>query len=129
MAGRVRCSDWKKDEDFVSRDYPEYAWSLPTLSRRLNILGIKYIRYETSVEHVKEAAQEEMESPGQYLGYRAMQRKIRKNINWLFLVIWSMMCWVWLTPKDWRDEGMLVRRNGKGELQEPSLHWQDLGNL
>ena len=54
----------------------EYAWSLPTLSRRLNFFGIKYIRYETSVEDVKKAIQEEMEGPGQYLGYRAMQRKV-----------------------------------------------------
>ena len=92
----IRCSDWEKDQqlksdleryvlanysrqeilDFASRDYPEYAWSLPTLSRRLNFFGIKYIRYETSVEDVKKAIQEEMEGPGQYLGYRAMQRKV-----------------------------------------------------
>jgi len=36
----------------------------------LNSVGIKYIRYETSKEHVKKAVQEEMEGPGQYLGYR-----------------------------------------------------------
>ena len=64
--------------DFASRDYPEYAWSLPTLSRRLNFFGIKYIRYETSVD-VKKAIQEEMEGPGQYLGYQAMQRKVREQ--------------------------------------------------
>ena len=99
MAVRIRCSDWEKDQqlkndleryvlanysrqeilDFASRDYPEYAWSLPTLSRRLNFFGIKYIRYETSVEDVKKAIQEEMEGPGQYLGYRAMQRKVREQ--------------------------------------------------
>ena len=45
--------------------------------------GIKYIRYETSVEDVKKAIQEEMEGPGQYLGYRAMQRKVQEH----FLVI------------------------------------------
>ena len=50
--------------DFASRDYTEYAWSLPTLSRRLNFFGIKYIRYETSVEDDKKAIQEEMEGPG-----------------------------------------------------------------
>ena len=99
MAVRIRCSDWEKDEqlksdleryvlgnysrqeilDFASRDYPEYAWSLPTLNRRFNFFGIKYIRYETSVEDVKKVIQEEMESPGQYLGYRAMQRKVREQ--------------------------------------------------
>ena len=99
MAARIRCSEWEKDEqlkndleryvlanysrqeilDFASRGYPEYAWSLPTLSRRLNFFGIKYIRYETSIEDVKKAVQEEMEGPGQYLGYRAMQRKLREQ--------------------------------------------------
>ena len=99
MPVRIRCSDWEKDQqlksdleryvlenystqeilDFASRDYPEYAWSLPTLSRRLNFFGIKYIRYETSVEDVKKAIQEEMEGPGQYLGYRAMQGKVREQ--------------------------------------------------
>ena len=56
----------------VSRDHPEYAWSLPTLRRRLNFFGINYIRYETSIECVKKAVQEEMEGPGHYFGYPAM---------------------------------------------------------
>ena len=99
MAVRIRCSDWEKDQqlksdleryvlanysrqeilDFASCDFPDYAWSLPTLSRRLNFFGIKYIRYDTSVEDVKKAIQAEMEGPGQYLGYRAMQRKVREQ--------------------------------------------------
>lgn len=29
--------------DFVERDFPQYSWSLPTLSRRLRYFGIKYI--------------------------------------------------------------------------------------
>ena len=45
----------------------------------MNFFGIKYIHYETSVKDVKKAIQEEMEGPGQYLGYRAMQRKVRKQ--------------------------------------------------
>lgn len=89
MAGHICCSDWEKDEhlksdleryvlanysrkeilDFVSWDYPEYAWSLPTLSRRLNFFWHQVICYETSIEYVKKAVQEEMEGPGQYLGY------------------------------------------------------------
>lgn len=73
MVGGVRCLDWEKDEylksdferyvlvnyfrkeilDFVSRDYFEYVWSLFIFSRRLNFFGIKYIRYEISIENVK----------------------------------------------------------------------------
>ena len=45
----------------------------------MKFFGIKYLRYETSVEDVKKAIQEEMEGPGQYLGYRAMQRKVREQ--------------------------------------------------
>ncbi len=30
--------------DFVRRDFPQYAWSLGTLSRRLAFFDIKYIR-------------------------------------------------------------------------------------
>lgn len=111
MAVRIRRSDWEKDEqlnsdlercvlanysrqdiqNFASRDYPEYVWRLPTLSGRLNFFGIKYIRYETSVEDVKKAIQEEMEGLGQYLGYLHKRReKFESSINWIFLVIWSL---------------------------------------
>ena len=62
--------------DFTSQDLTEYAWGLHTLSRRLNFFSIKYIRYETSIEDVKKAVQEEMEGPGQYLRYQAMRRKL-----------------------------------------------------
>ena len=113
MAVRIRRSDWEKDaqlnsdleryvsanysrqdiQSFASRDYPEYVWRLPTLSRRLNFFCVKYIRYETSVEDVKKAIQEEMEGLGQYFGYLDKRReKFESSINWIFLlIIWSMM--------------------------------------
>lgn len=101
MAGRIRNPEWNSDEqlkrdleryvlsnlsrreilDFVTRDYPEYAWSGPTLSRRLAFFDIKYIRYETDIKDVENAVRQEMEGPGQYLGYRAMQKKIREQHN------------------------------------------------
>ena len=60
---RIRNADWEDDEslaeylkkyvlanlrrsevlDFVERDYPQYAWSLGRLSRRMNHFGIKYV--------------------------------------------------------------------------------------
>ena len=66
----IRSSDWEDDEqlksdlqryvkqnlrrreilDFVRRDFPEYAWSLGTLSRRLAFFGIQYIKYDTDIE-------------------------------------------------------------------------------
>ena len=89
MAERVRNSEWKQDEylqndlkkyvfgnlkrneilDFVKRDYPQYAWSLSSLKRRLAFFDIKYVRYDIKIEDVEEAVREEMEGPGQLLGY------------------------------------------------------------
>lgn len=97
----IRNSDWEDDEqlksdlqryvkqnlrrreilDFVRRDFPEYAWSLGTLSRRLVFFGIQYIKYDTDIEEVETAVREEIEGPGQLLGYRAMHKKLREQHN------------------------------------------------
>ena len=67
--------------DFVRRDFPEYAWSSGTLSRRLAFFGIQYIKYDTDIEEVETAVREEIEGPGQLLGYRAMHKKLREQHN------------------------------------------------
>jgi hypothetical protein len=97
--GRIRNSDWQHDEqlksdlekyvernlsrkeilDFAAHDYPQYAWSLCTLARRLAFFDIKYITYDTSIDDVENVIREEMEGPGQLLGYRAMHYKIREQ--------------------------------------------------
>ncbi len=101
MAEGIRNDDWENDNDlksfleryviqnlsrreildFVRRDFLQYAWSLGTLSRRLAFFDIKYIRYDTQIEKVETAVREEIEGPGQFLGYRAMQRKLREQHN------------------------------------------------
>ena len=101
MAEGIRNDDWENDNDlksfleryviqnlsrreildFVRRDFLQYAWSLGTLSRRLAFFDIKYIRYDTQIEEVETAVREEIEGPGQFLGYRAMQRKLREQHN------------------------------------------------
>ena len=58
--------------DFVKRDFPEYAWSIATLDRRLRQFGIRYIDYTTSIGAVSEAVQQELNGPGKLLGYRAL---------------------------------------------------------
>ena len=65
--------------NFVERDYPQYAWSLGTLSRRMNHFGIKYVDYSLTVAEVEEAVCEENDGPGQLLGYRASQKKIQQQ--------------------------------------------------
>lgn len=96
---RFQNTDWEDDEqlqndiksyvmqnlkrkeilDFVKRDYPQYAWSLPTLSRRMRAFSIKYVNYDLYIEDVRNAVTIELDGPGRLLGYRAMQRKIREQ--------------------------------------------------
>ena len=100
-ASRIRNEDWLEDEqlerdmrkyvvqnmrreealDFLRRDFPEYAWSLPTLSRRMRHFGIKYVDYDTNIEQVRRAIQTELDGPGKLLGYRTMQRKVLANLD------------------------------------------------
>ena len=65
--------------DFLKRDSPQYAWSLPMLSRRMRAFDIKYVDYDTNLEHVQNAIKTEIDGPGKLLGYRMMQRKIREQ--------------------------------------------------
>ena len=65
--------------DFLGRDYPQYAWSLPTLSRRMAHFGVKYVDYETDLKVVEKAVKEETGGPGQLLGYRSMHKKLREH--------------------------------------------------
>ena len=65
--------------DFLKRDYPEYAWSLPTLDRRMRYFDIKYINYETTVDEIVAASNTENDGPGQLLGYRALHKKLREQ--------------------------------------------------
>ncbi|PFX12836.1 hypothetical protein AWC38_SpisGene23140 [Stylophora pistillata] len=72
--------NWKKREivDFIESKYPMYAWSERTLARRLQYFDNKFTNYEVDIEDVKEAVRREMDGPGQLLGYRSMQQKVRE---------------------------------------------------
>ena len=58
--------------DFLGRDYPQYAWSLPSLSRRMAYFEIKYIDYETDLKVMEMAVKEKISGPGQLLGYHQL---------------------------------------------------------
>jgi hypothetical protein len=95
---RIRNKDWLEDAflkeemkryvgqglrrkeilDYLTRDFPQYAWSFRSLDRRLREFNIFFTDREVSVDQVKEAVQKEIQGPGQLLGYRAMQNKIRQ---------------------------------------------------
>ena len=96
---RFRNTDWEVDEnletdlrkyvlqnlrrkeilDFVERDYPQYMWSLGTLSRRLKYFEITYVDYDIPLNQVQAAFNEENDAPGCFLGYRAIHKKIREQ--------------------------------------------------
>ena len=61
----------------MRRDYPFYAWSVPTLDRRLRYFDIRYIDLKLSISTVTNAVRKELEGPGKLLGYRAMNQKLR----------------------------------------------------
>ena len=52
--------------------------SVRTLDRRLRYFDIRYTDTDVAVDEVEEAVTREMEGPGRLLGYRAMQKKLRK---------------------------------------------------
>ena len=72
--------------DFLRREFPEYAWSIRSLDRRLRHFNIFYNDRSIEVQDVKEAVDEELKGPGKLLGYRALRKKIRSehglNVTW-----------------------------------------------
>ena len=56
-----------------------YAWSIPTLDRRLRHFHIFYSDKNVTLHEVKEAVGKELEGPGQLLGYRALHKKMRQE--------------------------------------------------
>ena len=47
--------------DFLKRDFPTYAWSIPTLDRRLRYFNIFYTDTNVTLDEVKEAVGKELE--------------------------------------------------------------------
>ena len=129
----MRNADWKDDEkleedlkryvaqnlrrteilDFVKREYPEYAWSLRTLNRRLSYFKIRYNDYDTDLNEVENAVRQEMDGPGAFLGYRALHKKIRE-VHGLKVprnIVYDMMYMV--------DPTGLDERGGVGQPKRP----------
>ena len=95
---QIRNSDWEDDIDlkndlakfvrlnlkrleildFMRKDYPMYAWSLRSLARQMQYLGIQFTDYDVEVNDLEAAVEKEISGPGKLLGYRAMHKKIRE---------------------------------------------------
>ena len=65
--------------DYMNRDFSCYKWSLSTLDRRMRFFNIHKINRNIPIAEVRDAVQNEINGPGQLLGYRAMHQKIRQK--------------------------------------------------
>ena len=61
--------------DFLTRDFPLYAWSLRMLDRRLRHFDIFFNDSAVKVDHVMKAFETEPNGPGKLLEYHAMHKK------------------------------------------------------
>ena len=131
-----RFSSWKEDDllkdalkkyvkqglqreeaiDFLRKDFPQYAWSIRTLDRRLRHFEVYYKDDTVSVEDVKVAVKKELEGPGKLLGYRSMHKKIRQKYDLLVTrdQVYDVM-------SDLDSEG-LAARGGVGDRKSTRLN-------
>ena len=62
---------------FLKRDFPQYAWSLRSLDRRISHFDIRRVNRNVTINEVNAAVTLECNGPGALLGYRAMHLKTR----------------------------------------------------
>ena len=65
--------------DFLTRDFPLYAWSLRMLDRRLRHFDILFNDGTYKVDLVMKTFETEPNGPGKLSGYRAMHKKMRQE--------------------------------------------------
>ena len=106
---------------FLRRNFPQYAWSIRTLDRRLRHFQVFYTDTAISVEDIKTAVGKELEGPGRLLGYRAMQKKVRQTHG--LLVPRDLVHAVMF---DMDPEGLQGRAPGKKE-RRPKGHFTSKG--
>ena len=72
---------WSRDDivSVMKRTYPQYAWSISTLKRRLKHFGVQYIDKSVTDAQVGEAVAMEVINAGADLGFRAMTAKLREK--------------------------------------------------
>ena len=63
--------------DFLKRDFPNYAWSIPTLDRRIRYFNIFYTERNVTLDEIKEAVGKELEGAGKLIKAKAMTRNFK----------------------------------------------------
>ena len=74
--------------DFLRRDFPQYAWSIRTLDRRIQAFDIKRTDVDVTVDQVKSAVQKELDGPKKMglANCLAIEPCIKKSGNCITLV-------------------------------------------
>ena len=70
----------KGDVRFSKRDFPTYAWSIPTLDGRLRYFNIFYTDRNVTLDEVKDAVGKELENPVNFLKLQAMTRNLKVHV-------------------------------------------------
>ena len=116
--------NFKREEilDFVKREYPNYAWSLGTLSRRMKYFNIKFLNHATTVEDIETAVRQELDGSGQLLGYRALHKVIREKHE---LAVPRQLVYDVMTNIDFDalEQRRVDKRNDHEVQQEHSHQW------
>ena len=100
--------------DFLQRDFKQYAWSIPTLNRRL--FKITYTDTDISLDEVRDAVALELRGPGKLLGYRAMQKKVPRDL--VHSVMYD------LDPEGLEGRAVRAKRkNPKGRFTTKGPNW------
>ena len=108
----------------MQRDFPEYAWSLRTLDRRLRYFNIYNKDKNISVEEVQLVVLEEISEPGSLLGYHAMHAKIRqyRQLNVPRALVYAAMEDVDPNGLEHRTVGKKSKRE-KGSFTSEGANW------
>lgn len=109
--------------DYMVRDYPQYAWSLRSLDRRLAHFRIKHTNYAIPIDQVKEVVKLELDGPGKLLGYRALHQKIRQvhNMNVPRDLVYDIMSDV--DPDGLRERALGNKKRKKGHFTTRGVNW------
>ena len=104
----------------LTRGFPQYLWSIRSIRRRLRHLEICYNSTSVGIDDVTQAVENEFKGPSQLLGYRATQKKIRKDYGLNLM----MLCTDW-TQKDSKCVVALKLREErrKGNFTTRGVNW------
>ena len=67
----------RKEKLDFQRDFPTYAWSIPTLDGRLRYFNIFYTHTNVTLDEVKDAVGKEFEDPVNVLKLQALTRNLK----------------------------------------------------